>query len=95
MAFPKPEDEKNSRRMAIQFKPRDYERLARFSRVTGRLPAVVARTVILDFLDAHEDEVAELEKAVAAYQSAFKNLKDRNAISLFPEYPDYENEEAK
>ena len=91
MAFPKPEDQRNSRRMAIQFKPRDYERLATFARVTGTLPAVAARDIILQYLDARQDDVAELEKATNAYHAALKKF-GNGTISLFPEY---DNEEAK
>lgn len=85
MAALKPEEQRNTRKMAVQFTPTNYERLAKFARVTGKSPAAAAREIILEYLDTHEGDVAELEKAAAAYKTALKALNARGTISLFPE----------
>ena len=83
---PRDPEENNTRRFALTFTPKNYERLARLARATGKVPAVCARDIIVNYLDACADDLAELEEAAANYKRRLERLNARGTISLFPEW---------
>lgn len=72
-----------TRRMALTLKPTDYDRLVTLAKVTGKLPAVAAREILIRYLDRHSADVEEAQKAAAQYQVALQALNAKQ-ISLFP-----------
>ena len=75
---------RREKRIAITLTFGDYNRLVTFANVTGKPPAVAARNVLISYLDAHEKDIQEAQRAAANYHAALKNLNAR-AISLFAE----------
>ena len=74
---------RRQRRLALALTQEDYDRLEVLAKVTGSLPAVVVRNVLVEYLDTHADEISEAQKAIAIYQSAIQNLpiSKRNFLS--------------
>lgn len=62
----------------------DYDRLVALAKVTGKLPAVVVRNIVIEYLDAHAKDIDEAQKAAATYQAALQSLNTRT-FSLFEE----------
>lgn len=75
---------RREKRIALTLTTGDYNRLVTFAKVTGKLPAVAARNILIEYLDSHAQDIDEAQKAAATYQAALKNL-NAHTISLFSE----------
>ena len=75
---------RREKRIALTLTIGDYNRLVTFANVTGKPPAVAARNILIEYLDTHEKDIDEAQRAAANYHAALKNLNTR-AISLFTE----------
>lgn len=75
---------RREKRIALTLTQGEYERLVAFAKVTGKLPAVAARNIMNEYLDAHAHNIHEAERAAATYHAALRNLNTRS-ISLFGE----------
>lgn len=70
------------KRIGLTLNQTDYDRLVIFSKVTGKLPAVAVRNILVEYLDNHAKDIDEAQKAAANYHAALQNLKT-GCISLF------------
>lgn len=63
-----------SKRITVTFSPAVNEKLERLAKVEGKKTAVVAREILIDFLETHDKEIEEAQKAHATYSTIMKKL---------------------
>lgn len=70
------------KRIALTMTQADYDRLVIFAKVTGKLPAVAARNILIEYLDIHAKDIDAVKQAADNYHSALQHL-NTGYISLF------------
>ena len=80
--MPKIKDEKDRRESRLMVSLTDAEnfQLTRLAKVIGKPTAVVVREILMDYLDAHKDEIDEADRAANAYHASLKNLRPRQTV---------------
>ena len=80
--MPKIKDEKDRRESRLMVSLTDAEKfqLTRLAKVIGKPTAVVVREILMDYLDAHKDEIDEADRAANAYHASLKNLRPRQTV---------------
>ena len=84
MAKPKDEKDRRTKRIMVSLTGTEYFQLTTLAKVAGKLPAVIAREILTDYLSAHKEEIEAADRAADAYQKSLKPLRLRQT-SLFPE----------
>ena len=82
MAKPKDEKDRRTNRLMLSLTDDEHNQLWTLAKVIGKPPAVVVREILTDFLSTRSKEIAEANRAAAAYHASIKNLHVRQT-SLF------------
>ena len=84
MAKTKNEKDRRTNRLMLSLTADEHNQLDTLAKVIGKPPAVVVREILTDFLSTRSKEIAEANRAAAAYHASIKNLNVRQT-SLFTE----------
>lgn len=76
---------KRDKRVMLSLTNEVNDRLLTLAKIERKPPAVVAREIIIDYLESRKDKIDEAQRAADAYHASLKNLRSYEQLSIFPE----------